>query len=156
VSGGRRRRVPLPAWAIVSALGPVAALGADASGIAGFWRTGDGKAVIEILTCSDGAVCGRIASLPPEAPATDVNNPDASRRDRPLCGLVMVYGFSEAGPNEWDGGYVYDPEGGKTYDAQVTLASPDRLDLRGYVGLPVFGRTETWTRAAPGSFTRCR
>ena len=54
-------------------------------------------------------------------------------------------------PGKWVGGWAYDPDGGSTYSGQMELADPNTLKLRGYVGIPLFGRTETWTResAAP-------
>jgi uncharacterized protein (DUF2147 family) len=46
----------------------------------------------------------------------------------------------------WKGGSVYDPQNGKIYRGKITLVSPNKLDLRGFVGIPLFGRTTTWTR----------
>jgi uncharacterized protein (DUF2147 family) len=140
------------------AVGLVAALAAPtasaADGIKGFWRTGDGRSVIEILDCTNG-ICGRIAGLPPDAPATDVNNPDQSKRNKALCKLVMLHSFTQSSDNEWEDGTIYDPKSGKTYDATMTLTGPDTLDLRGYVGISLLGRTDTWTRQQPGSFKAC-
>jgi uncharacterized protein (DUF2147 family) len=140
------------------AVGLAAALGAStasaAGGIKGFWRTGDGRSVIEILDCTTG-ICGRIAGLPPDAPATDVNNPDQSKRSKALCKLIMLHGFTESSDTEWEDGTIYDPKSGKTYDATMTLTGADTLDLRGYVGISLFGRTDTWTRQQPGSFKPC-
>ena len=130
-----------------------AALAAD-GGIKGFWRTGDGRSVIEILDCTNG-ICGRIASLPPDAPATDVNNPDEGKRGQALCKLIMLHSFTQTSDTEWEDGTIYDPKAGKTYDAKMHLTGPDTLDLRGYVGISLLGRTDTWTRQQPGSFKAC-
>jgi uncharacterized protein (DUF2147 family) len=130
-----------------------AASAAD-GGIKGFWRTGDSRSVIEILDCTNG-ICGRIAGLPPDAPATDVNNPDESKHSKPLCKLIMLHSFTQASDTEWEDGTIYDPKSGKTYDAKMHLTGPDTLDLRGYVGISLLGRTDTWTRQQPGSFKAC-
>jgi uncharacterized protein (DUF2147 family) len=57
-----------------------------------------------------------------------------------------VRDFSYARENSWTGGRVYDPKNGKSYQGKMTLVSPNRLNLRGYVGIPLFGRTTNWTR----------
>jgi len=125
-----------------------------AGGIKGFWRTGDGRSVVEITDCTNG-ICGRVVSMPPDANVTDLNNPDASLHSRPLCKLVILHSFTQTSDTEWEDGTIYDPKGGKTYDANMTLTGPDTIDLRGYVGISLFGRTDTWTRQQPGSFKPC-
>jgi uncharacterized protein (DUF2147 family) len=130
-----------------------AAFAAD-GGIKGFWRIGDGRSVIEITDCNTG-ICGRVVAMPPDANATDLNNPDESKHSRALCKLVILYGFTQTSGTEWEDGTIYDPKGGKTYDANMKLSGPDTLDLRGYVGITLFGRTDTWTRQQPGSFKAC-
>jgi hypothetical protein len=49
-------------------------------------------------------------------------------------------------PEVWTGGTIYDPLSGRTYAARLALDGDDRLEIRGYVGLPVLGRTTTWIR----------
>lgn len=144
------------ATGFVLALAPtlVAPAASAAEGIKGFWRTGDGRSVIQITDCTNG-ICGLIAALPPDAPATDVNNPDESKRSKPLCKLIMLHSFTQASDTEWEDGTIYDPKSGKTYDAKMHLTGPDTLDLRGYVGISLLGRTDTWTRQQPGSFKAC-
>jgi uncharacterized protein (DUF2147 family) len=62
-------------------------------------------------------------------------------------GLQIINGFQFAGDNLWRNGKIYDPDSGKTYSAKATLASHDQLDLRGFIGVSLIGRTEKWTRA---------
>jgi hypothetical protein len=83
--------------------------------------------------------------LPRRLPDTDVRNPNPRLRDRPLCGLRLGEGFVERDPQYADGGHVYDPRNGRTYKA-VMRADGNLLELRGYVGLKLFGRSETWVR----------
>ena len=52
----------------------------------------------------------------------------------------------DGAPGKWNGGWVYDPESGSTYKAEMQLNGPDVLKLRGFIGMSWFGRTETWTR----------
>lgn len=130
---------------------PIAGAGAQTPPVAGRWLTEDGKGVIEIYACAD-KVCGKLAWLSEPnrdgKPAVDRNNPDEALRTRPLCGLEMLGDFRQTEPNRWGDGWIYDPENGKRYHATMTLDG-NLLKLRGYVGISLFGETQTWTRADP-------
>ena len=76
----------------------------------------------------------------------DANNPDKAKRTNSIIGLVMLTGFKFDGDDEWKGGDIYDPESGKTYSSYMYLKDKNTLKVRGYVGISLFGRTETWTR----------
>jgi uncharacterized protein (DUF2147 family) len=126
----------------------LAAAGADAqtASVLGYWRTPSG-AITLVAPCGK-KLCVEIAALAPgHHPLTDVHNPDPTLRSRALCGLRIGKGFVEVDPRHARGGHLYDPKNGRTYSGQMT-AEGRRLRLRGYVGLPLFGRTETWIRAA--------
>ncbi len=115
-----------------------------ASGITGDWRE-PGGAVIRVAACGD-AVCAALVSLSKDAPSqTDGQNPDPARRSRPLCGLQIGYGFHRTDLTHASEGHLYDPKSGKTYHGEMT-SDENTLQLRGYIGLRAFGRTETWTR----------
>jgi len=116
--------------------------------IDGIWLSGDGDGWIEI-SATDTALNGLITGSPnasPERPDTDEKNPDPALRDRPLVGLNLFAGFKYDGDGRWSGGTIYDPNSGKTYRCIVTWIDHDTLKVRGYVGVPILGRTETWTR----------
>jgi uncharacterized protein (DUF2147 family) len=76
----------------------------------------------------------------------DGNNPDKEKRNHPIIGLVILTAFKFDGDGEWKGGDIYDPESGKTYSSYMYLKDRNTLKVRGYVGVSLFGRTETWTR----------
>lgn len=78
-------------------------------------------------------------------PKVNENAPDAQDRDDPILGLTVLKGFTEKKEGVYTNGTIYDPENGKTYKCKMTLDG-DELDVRGYVGIPAFGRTENWTR----------
>lgn len=126
---------------------------AEADGILGVWKTADGKALVEVYRCEE-SYCGRLLwirdSLKNGTPALDDKNPDESLRTRPVRGLTIMRGFEYDGENIWTGGKVYDPESGNDYQGKLELVDPNTLDLRGYVLLPLFGRTERWIRHRPG------
>jgi uncharacterized protein (DUF2147 family) len=151
----RSRRTVL----IAVTLGASLALPARAADIAGPWLTEDGKGAVEIYPCG-AALCGRIVWLrtplgPDGAPLTDGRNPSPALRQRPLCGLQILGDFRPSGPNAWEDGWIYSPENGKTYHATMALQDASTLRVRGYVGIPLLGETQTWTRA-PAGLGSCR
>ncbi len=93
-------------------------------------------------------LCAEIAALSPgKHPLTDMRNPDPRLRGRSLCGLRIGEGFVEVDPQHARSGRLYDPKSGHTYSGQMT-AEGNLLQLRGYLGLPIFGRSETWVRTS--------
>ena len=126
---------------------PVAS-SADVSAVNGTWINGDGDGLIAVRV--EGA---RISATilgssgdPVDRPKTDVNNPDPMLRSRPLIGLELFEGFRYDGDGEWSGGTIYDPNNGKTYRCKLKLVGPDMLKVRGFIGISLIGRSETWTR----------
>lgn len=76
----------------------------------------------------------------------DSKNPNPKLRSRDVIGLVILNNFEYKDQNTWDNGTIYDPKNGKTYDCTLTLANDGNLQVRGYVGVSLFGRTEIWTK----------
>ncbi len=121
----------------------------SASQLLGDWTTPH-KDIVQIYHC-DTAICLRIVYVDPGAGhTTDGQNPDPARKDRPLCGLVVGTGFSLKNASVAEGGKLYDPESGHTYSGTLTLNNASTLKLHGFVGVSLFGRSETWTRAQAG------
>jgi uncharacterized protein (DUF2147 family) len=82
-----------------------------------------------------------------DADKKDSNNPDPKLRERRLRGIVLMWNLRfEDG--EYVGGYCYNPRDGKTYRVKFKLLSPTQLRLRGYLGVPLLGQSQEWTRAA--------
>ncbi|MFM6948390.1 MAG: DUF2147 domain-containing protein [Aquirufa sp.] len=76
----------------------------------------------------------------------DAKNPDPSQRNKELIGTVILKNFKFTG-GSWEKGTIYDPNSGKTYDCILKIKNNNKtLDIRGYIGLAMFGRTSTWTR----------
>ena len=113
-------------------------------GVLGYWKEPQGS-VIHVETCGED-VSATLVAISPLAPARiDAKNPDENLRQRTLCGLRIGKGFHRTGSDKAEGGVLYDPKSGRTYHGVMT-AHGDQMDLRGYVGLALFGRTERWTR----------
>lgn len=122
--------------------------GADA--VTGLWLTGNGKGKIQIFKGIDGLFHGKIAwmndPLEDGKPKLDKNNPDPSKRKTPILGLQIMRGFRFDRDKLWIDGKIYDPERGSDYSCKMTLVNEKTLDVRGFIGLSLFGRTDTWKR----------
>jgi uncharacterized protein (DUF2147 family) len=123
---------------------------AEAPGPVGTWSTEGGKSHVEIVPCGS-QLCGRVVWLKEPldeagSPKTDRSNPEAGLRTRPILGLPLLSGFVPAGDGRWADGSIYNPEDGGTYNCTLTVLDADTLRVRGYVGLPLFGKTQVWNR----------
>ena len=77
----------------------------------------------------------------------DTKNPDEKLRNKELLGAVILKNFKFTG-SAWENGTIYDPNSGKTYDCILKIRDGNKtLDIRGFVGAAMFGRTSTWTRS---------
>jgi len=125
--------------------------------IMGVWNTTDNKGQVEIFKVNE-KFHGKIVKLkepnwPPDdekgmggKPKNDRNNPDHKLRDKPIVGLEIMNGFTYSGKKRWESGKIYDPDNGKTYKCKMTLTSTNRLEVRGFIGISLIGRTDVWTR----------
>ena len=80
-------------------------------------------------------------------PRTDEFNPNQKLKNIPLLGLVFLKNFEKDGEKAWKGGTIYDPKSGKTYSSNMKLVSPTQLDVRGFVGISLIGKTSKFTKA---------
>jgi uncharacterized protein (DUF2147 family) len=117
----------------------------------GIWTNSEKKATFEIYKCGN-KLCGKIVSLTvPNDPATgkpktDSQNPDPKLKSRPRLGLVFMQGFEYDDDNKWDDGKIYDPESGKTYSCYMKMLNANTMEVKGYIGFSMIGRSQTWTR----------
>lgn len=126
-----------------------------------FWVNQEQGWVVETKVCNT-ELCGYLVGYKPtldrqpEYMPKDAHNPDPSRRAQPLCGLMLMGGFKppKRPDGDWEGGWVYDPDTGSTYSGAISMVDAGTVKLRGYIGIPFFGRTLTLHRAAMTS-KRC-
>jgi uncharacterized protein (DUF2147 family) len=129
------------------------AFAADEASPVGLWKniddvTGKPKALIRI-TETNGELTGKIEKL--FRPANQDQNPvcekcEGARKNQPVVGMVFMSGLKKDG-NEYRGGEILDPDNGKTYKSKVTLVDGGKkLNVRGYIGVPMLGRSQTWIR----------
>jgi uncharacterized protein (DUF2147 family) len=76
----------------------------------------------------------------------DTKNPDTKLRNREVIGIIMLRDFVFDGDDTWEKGTIYDPREGKTYSCKITQKGKNQINVRGFVGISMFGRTEIWTR----------
>lgn len=123
----------------------------NADRITGVWFNGEKSSKIEITQAKDGSFIGKIVWLkePNDAsghPKTDSKNSDAKLAKRPLMDLQILSGLTYDGKSKYSGGKIYDPKSGKTYSAKAEMTNNNTLALRGFIGIALAGRTDTWVR----------
>ncbi len=149
-----RQSLPVLALGIVGALlfGEAAMGAAETPTAAGVWQqVGDDGNVGALVTITEenGVYVGRLSHLylgPDDDPNPICTECPGDRRNQPLLGLVFIEEMKQSGL-DYEDGKILDPESGKIYSANMHL-SPDgtKLNVRGYLGLSIFGRSQTWTR----------
>ena len=143
------KKIALVIFAFVSILFSAKAQ-QNADDIIGVWLTGSGKAHVKIDRVGN-YYFGRIVWLkePLNAegkPKVDKNNEDVSKQSKPLMGMQLVGGFEWKNNNLWDNGNIYDPENGKSYRCKINLENSTTMNIRGYIGISLFGRTDIWKK----------
>lgn len=117
--------------------------------IEGKWKTIDdetkqAKSIVEIYKKSDGKYYGKVSQLlikPADANCTFCKD---DRKGKPILGLEIIRGLAKDG-DEFTGGTITDPKTGKTYKCTITK-SGDKLNVRGYMGVSILGRTQVWQK----------
>lgn len=120
----------------------------------GLWQTiddqtGKPRSLVRILDGGDGILVGRIEKI--LDPRIDHPDPvcercDDDRKDQPIIGLEIIRGLKPHG-GHWAGGRILNPEDGRIYHLKATpVDAGTKLEMRGYIGLPMFGRTQIWIR----------
>lgn len=117
--------------------------------ILGKWVNSTGEAHLEITKRSD-KFFGKLVWLkdPKDEKGvmkTDFKNPNAALRSKPILGLEILKDFVYD-DGKWTDGNIYDPKSGKLYSCNMTLKSNGDLNMRGYIGVSLLGRTEVWKR----------
>lgn len=116
--------------------------------ITGIWqnwddKTGEPKAHIEVYE-EDGKYFGKVIKLLPSATVTHCESCVGDKKGKPLVGMNILWDL-EPYEDYYSNGEILDPASGKVYKLNV-MPKGDKLDVRGYIGVSLFGRTQTWTR----------
>ncbi len=121
----------------------------------GLWRSIDDttqqpKAEIRISLNAAGTLSGVVERSLLTTPSTEPNCRLCTddRKDQPKIGMEIIRGGQQGdGKAVWEGGKILDPENGKNYSLRLTpIDGGKKLEVRGYIGTPLLGRTQTWIR----------
>lgn len=107
-----------------------------AQDLAGIWLTKDGISKIEIYKAKDGLYYGKL-----------IWTKDQSAEAKKFHGELILKGLNKESDKEYQG-KAHDPEQDKTYSCTIKVKDINHLDLRGYIGISIIGRTERWIRVS--------
>ena len=119
----------------------------------GVWRSIDDKTKQERsiirITEQNGELKGvveKIFDQPGDDPAHLCKECKDERKDKPIIGMAILWGLKKDG-NAWAGGEILDPKNGKIYRCKITLSEDGKsLNVRGFIGISLIGRSQTWLR----------
>lgn len=125
-------------------------LAQNGDAVLGMWQSEHGSARIRISKGGEN-YNGRIVWLKDGQdesgkPKTDKNNPSEALKSKPIIGMEALSDFIYKGDGVWDGGTVYDPRTGKTYDCKLSMGPDGKLEVRAFMGISLIGKTQTWSR----------
>lgn len=128
--------------------------------VLGYWLAWEDKIMVELYPCDD-KVCGKIAwMLKPRFKRSgelrrDTENPDPALQGRLWCGIEAITGLKQAPDGSLQDGRFYYPKDGRTYDLALTPNRDGTLTARGYMGIELIGKSETWIRPGPEIKPHC-
>jgi uncharacterized protein (DUF2147 family) len=141
----------LGAMALAFAL---AASAADLNSPAGLWKTIDDKTklprsmvrIVEVNGVFEGRIEQLLNRQPDDDPDGLCRSCPGERKDKPLVGMIILTGLKKDG-DVYAGGEILDPKNGKTYRCKMQLIEAGaKLNVRGFIGISLIGRTQTWLR----------
>ncbi|WP_435415216.1 DUF2147 domain-containing protein [Polaribacter aestuariivivens] len=122
----------------------------NAQTIFGKWNSKNEKGVVdsvlEVYEKNGKAYAKVVEIMNPDRKDARCVDCEGEYKDKPILGLDILSGL-EKDDDEWSGGTIIDPRNGKTYKCYIELVSPNKLKLRGYIGISLFGKTAYWERA---------
>lgn len=138
---------------VVLAVGCIFSMASISAGAPiGKWQTiddesGKPKSIIEIYSVED-VLEGKIIELLDPDSSSICKKCKGERANKPLVGMVVLWGVTAAGNKKsWGGGVILDPKKGKTYSVKLSLKNNgDELKVRGFIGAPFIGRTQVWKK----------
>lgn len=136
----------------------ISVFGAGSSSVLGRWQTDGNEFILELFKCEKN-ICGKVVWLnvpkyidsndgPVGQIKVDRKNPNPSLRTRPILGLQVIQGLTVKDSMRWENGTCYNPVSGISYKCNMRQVSAERLELRGYIGISLFGRTSGLSRSA--------
>jgi uncharacterized protein (DUF2147 family) len=122
------------------------AYGADDSALHGLWLASEKQDIVVKIENCDETLCGRIVWL----------NQKKSQKSPEICGQKVIWGFQKSDlPGHWDNGTIYRANKNETYKGEIKMIDPDHLNLRGYIGIPLFGETHKFVKVDEKDYPAC-
>jgi uncharacterized protein (DUF2147 family) len=128
-------------------------LQSSGGGIEGEWRTiddvtGKTKSIVQIVQTPDGEYEGTVIEIlhSDRGPNPLCDDCKGERKGQPIKGLVILWGLKEKRKEHYKGGEILDPKNGKIYKAKLKLREDGDLEVRGFIGFSLLGRTQLWKR----------
>ncbi len=120
----------------------------------GIWKTIDDKTnqpasliKIEEVNGSLEGIIIKTFPRPNETPLVSCNLCKDELKDKPIIGLKIMSGLKQEKPGVWAGGKILDPKEGEYYKVKLSTEDGKKMDVRGYIGVPMLGRTQVWYKA---------
>ena len=117
----------------------------------GTWKTiddEDGKVKSHVnIFEKDGKLFGKVAKLI-NPDKTKCSKCDGAKKDQPTEGMEIIWKLEKDSETKWEGGKILDPASGKEYKCKIELIDANTLNVRGFIGFALLGRTQTWYRVA--------
>lgn len=118
--------------------------------IIGIWKNIDDedgveKSHIEIYE-QKGKLFAKVIKLLPAATVKVCNKCKGENKDKPIEGMLILWDLKKKNETEYEDGQILNPKNGKIYDCFISLESPDKLKVRGYLGMSLLGKTQYWYR----------
>lgn len=119
--------------------------------VTGTWKTIDDKTMkeksyVKLYETKSGKIQGDVSKIltkgKEDAKCTDCKG---DKKDKPIQGMTIMWGMEKMG-DEWVNGRILDPNSGKEYSCKMKLTDKNTLEVRGFMGISLLGRTQTWYR----------
>jgi uncharacterized protein (DUF2147 family) len=139
---------------IVAPLLALCSFAANAADATGRWKTiddetGKPKSIVEVYKTTEGKLAGKVVEIlsTDRGPNPLCDKCKGENKDKPIKGMVILWGLTQDDASHWSGGTVLDPNKGKSYKSKIELSEDgNTLKMRGYIGIEALGRTQNWLR----------
>jgi len=121
----------------------------------GLWLTENQRSVISVKKCPEG-YCGTIHWIIDGGMQFDEKNEDPAKQNQPMCGLKILWGFTQQDATNWIDGNIYKADDGDLYSATLQMLPKGTMLVRGYVGMPLFGKSQIWTPVSGADYPKCK
>lgn len=111
-------------------------------------ETGDVNSLVTLSLAKNGTLLGVISKILKKDIGDGLcDKCDGDKKNQPIEGMQFIWDVKKIAEGEWEDGKLLDPDSGTIYHGNITLTdNPNELEVRGYVGISLFGRSQTWRR----------